>query len=103
MEQPDPSRDALRPDDPLPDRRSQEPLCDEHGPIPTFPPREFDEHGRLVPLSPEERKLRSEALIRAINAIRSRPDHDPPDTMERMMRGIDANRPPGRKLFEGYY
>ena len=89
-----------------PERRTDETrrlLCDEQGPIPTFPPRQLDEHGRLIPLSPEERKARSEAAIRALKAIRSRPDDDPPDIEEQMMRGIDANRPPGRKLFEGYY
>jgi hypothetical protein len=88
------------------ERRTNEtrpPLCDEQGPIPTFPPRQLDEHGRLIPLSPEERKARCEAAIRALKAIRSRPDEDPPDIEEQMMRGIDANRPPGRKLFEGYY
>jgi len=79
------------------------PLCDEQGPIPTFPPRQLDERGRLIRLSPAERKARSEAAIRALKAIRVRPDDDPPDIEERMMRGIDANRPPGRKLFEGYY
>ena len=79
------------------------PLCDEQGPIPTFPPRQLDEHGRLIPLSPEERKARSEAAIRALKAIRNLPDDDPPDIEEQMMRGIDANRPPGHKLFEGYY
>jgi hypothetical protein len=78
-------------------------LCDEQGPIPTFPPRQLDEHGRLIPLSPEERKARSEAVIRALKAIRNLPDDDPPDIEEQMMRGIDATRPPGRKLFDGYY
>jgi hypothetical protein len=78
-------------------------LSDAQGPIPTFPPRALDEHGRLIPLSDEERRARSEAAVRALKAIRDRPDDDPPGTTERMMRGIDANRPPGRKLFEGMY
>lgn len=77
-------------------------LCDADGPIPTFPPRTLDARGRLVPISPEERKARSEAAIRTIRALAALPDDDPPDTMERMMRGIDEGRP-YRKLFEGLY
>ncbi|MEO6809489.1 MAG: hypothetical protein ABI353_10310 [Isosphaeraceae bacterium] len=77
-------------------------LCDADGPIPTFPPRTLDARGRLVPISPEERKARSEAAIRAIRAIRQRPDNDPPGTEAAFMRGIDEERP-HRKLFEGMY
>ncbi len=79
------------------------PLCDAEGPIPTFPPRALDEHGRLIPLSPEERTARRDAAIRTIKALQSLPDTDPEGSDEEMMRGIDANRPPGRKLFEGMY
>jgi hypothetical protein len=82
-------------------KATQLPLQDELGPIPTFPPRQLDERGRLIPLSLEERKARSEAAIRTLKAIRARPDDDPSDIEEQMMRGIDANRPMGRKLFEG--
>jgi hypothetical protein len=77
------------------------PLCDAEGPIPTFPPRELDAQGRLKPLTPEEQRARAAAAVRTLNAIRSRPDGDPPGTEESVMRGIDANRPPGLKLFEG--
>ena len=35
-------------------------LCDELGPIPMFPPLRHDEKGRIIPLTPEERKARSE-------------------------------------------
>jgi hypothetical protein len=77
-------------------------LRDAEGPIPTFPPRALDAQGRLVPISAEERRERSRAAIRALKAIESLPD-DPPGTTEEMMRGIDANRPPGSKLFEGMY
>jgi hypothetical protein len=77
-------------------------LCDERGPIPMFSPRELDEHGRLIPLSPGERKARSEAAIRALRAIGKRPDTDPPGTAELVMRGIDEGRP-HRPLFEGMY
>ena len=78
-------------------------LSDELGPIPKFPRRALDERGRLVPLTPEERQARTEALARTIEALLSLPDDDPPGTEIEMMKGIDANRPPGQKLFEGYY
>jgi len=72
-------------------------------PSPRFRSRAMDAQGRVIPLTPEERKARSEALRRTLEAIDSRPDDDPPGIEEEMMRGIDANRPPGSKLFEGYY
>ena len=78
-------------------------LVDEQGPIPTFPPRELDEHGRLVPISEEERRARASAASRALAALDALPDEDPPETEEEMMRGIDSHRPPGQKLFEGMY
>ena len=34
-------------------------LRDAEGPIPTFPARALDAHGRLVPISAEERRERS--------------------------------------------
>jgi len=77
-------------------------LCDEQGPIPTFPPRAVDEQGRLIPLSAEERKARSEAAIRALNAIGKITDEtDTDENWGEFFRGIDANRPLGQKLFEG--
>lgn len=79
------------------------PLVDEQGPIPTFPPRQLDEHGRLIPISSEERAARRDAALRAIEALRNAPDEDPPGTEQEMMRGIDSHRAPGRKLFEGMY
>ena len=85
-------------------RRGFEPLEDELGPIPTFPPRESDEQGRLIPISPEERAARMAAVLRALDAIATMTDEDePPDLMEAGMRGIDEDRPPGQKLFEGMY
>lgn len=78
-------------------------LVDEHGPIPTFPPRQVDEHGRLIPISEEERRARHSAAIRALKALDKLPDNDPPGTEQEMMRGIDSHRPPGAKLFEGLY
>jgi hypothetical protein len=76
------------------------PLVDAEGPIPTFVPRQFDEHGRLIPLSDEERQARARAAVRALEALDRLPDDDPPGTDEAVLRGIDAHRPPGCKLFE---
>jgi hypothetical protein len=77
-------------------------LVDDRGPIPTFPPRVLDAHGRLIPLSPEERAARRDAAIRVLKSLRGLPDDDPPGTEEAMMRGIDEGRP-HRPLFEGMY
>jgi hypothetical protein len=76
-------------------------LADAEGPIPAFSPRAVDEQGRLIPLSADERRARTEAVLRALTALPGLPDGDPPDTLERLMRGLDEHRPPGRKLFEG--
>jgi hypothetical protein len=78
-------------------------LVDKQGPIPTFPPRQLDEHGRLVPISEEERRARASAASRALAALDALPDEDPPGTEEEMMRSIDSHRPPGQKLFDGMY
>jgi hypothetical protein len=78
-------------------------LADELGPIPTFPPRALDEHGRLIPISLEERKARSGAIIRTLKALAELPDEEPAVPNEVIWRGLDAERPPGQKLFEGLY
>jgi hypothetical protein len=75
-------------------------LCDEQGSIPTFKPRALDEHGRLIPLTPEERRERRQAYERMKRAIEHLPDNDPPDVFEEGMRGIDAERP-HHPLFKG--
>lgn len=79
-------------------------LCDADGPIPTFAPRTLDEHGRLIPLSPEEQKTRSEAALRALKAIEQINDEsDSDDELWReAFRDLDAQRP-HRPLFEGMY
>jgi hypothetical protein len=79
-----------------------EPLSDEQGPIPDYPPRRYDEQGRPLPFTPDEIKLRSEIFRRAMRAIDAT-DQDPPGSDEEFMRGIDSHRPEGMKLFEGYY
>jgi threonyl-tRNA synthetase len=62
-----------------------------------------DAQGRILPLSPEEEKADRERFAKIMEELRAVPDDDPPDTLERMMRGVDENRPPGQKLFEGMY
>ena len=79
------------------------PLVDEHGPIPTFPPRQLDEYGRLIPISDEDRNARRDAALRTIAALRNEPDEDPLGIEQEMMRGIDSRRAPGQKLFEGMH
>jgi hypothetical protein len=86
---------------PLSEDSTHDGLTDELGPIPCFPPRQLDAHGRLIPLTPEERKARSKAAIRALAAIEKLPDDDPIGVEAEFMRGIDENRPEGRKIFEG--
>ncbi len=76
-------------------------LANVHGPIPAFPPRAVDEQGRLLPLTAEERRARSEAVVRTLAEMRDLADNDPPDTLERLMTGLDAHRPPDPSLFEG--
>jgi hypothetical protein len=78
-------------------------LVDEQGPIRTFPPRQLDEHGRLIPISEAERRARANAASRALAALDALPDEDPPGTEVEMMWGIDSHRSPGQKLFEGMY
>jgi hypothetical protein len=82
--------------------RVEEPLYDEQGLIPDYPPRRCDEKGRPLPFTPEEISLRSEIFRRAMAVINAN-DQDPPGSDEEFMRGIDSHRPEGSKLFEGYY
>jgi hypothetical protein len=86
---------------PASDLSTPDELADELGSIPAFPPRQLDEQGRLIPLTAEERKARSQAAIRALTAIQRLPDDDPPGIEAEFMRGIDENRPADRKIFEG--
>jgi hypothetical protein len=78
-------------------------LCDEQGPIPIFPRRQVDDHGRLIPISPEESQARSDARVRALKAIARIPDDTGDDERWReALRDLDEQRP-HRPLFEGMY
>jgi hypothetical protein len=94
---------ALTTDDPPAAAPPHDGLCDEQGPIPTFPPRQLDERGRLIPLSQEARAARSAAILRALKAVAKLPD-DPGDgrRWRDAMHDLDAHRP-HRPLFEGSY
>jgi hypothetical protein len=76
-------------------------LCDERGPIPVFGPVRTDRQGRIL-MSEQERAARRDAAIRALRALESLPESDPPGTAERFMRELDENRT-HRPLFEGMY
>jgi hypothetical protein len=59
--------------------------------------------GRLLPLTDQERRARSEALGRALDEIAGMTDETDTDQVWRdILRGIDAGRP-HRPLFEGSY
>jgi hypothetical protein len=59
--------------------------------------------GRLRPLSDEQRRARTEALNRALDALADLTDATDTDaTWREVMRGIDESRP-HRPLFEGSY
>lgn len=54
--------------------------------------------GRLLPLTDDQRKARSEALARALDEI----DEIADETWREIFRSIDEGRP-DRPLFEGQY
>jgi hypothetical protein len=68
------------------------------------PPHGIDlETGRLLSLTDEQRRARSEALARALDQIDTITDAtDTDEVWADVMRGIDEGRP-HRPLFEGSY
>ena len=67
---------------------SAKPTADDQGVIPTFPPRQLDDRGRLVPLSAEEGRARAEAALRALKALDSiGDDADHRDALEAIQTG----------------
>ena len=64
---------------------------------------DFNANGRLLPISEEERKARSEAFRKALDEIQQMTDESETDEMwADIFRSIDEGRP-HRKLFEGMY
>ena len=78
-------------------------LVDERGPIPEFGPGKFHPDGTVVHPLPGEMEARQDAYRRRVKLRAHLPDTDPPGVDEQFMRNMDAERPPGFKLFEGYY
>lgn len=71
--------------------------------MPEPPTSGVDEHGRLIPLSDEEWKVRAEKLARTLAEIdRSADESDSVEVWQEAMRSIDKARP-HRPLFEGMY
>jgi hypothetical protein len=68
-------------------------------PIEVLPKPGVDPSGRLAPISDEEWRDRAASLRGALAEIDAG-DDDPPGTFEQVMRGIDENRAPGRKLLD---
>jgi hypothetical protein len=58
--------------------------------------------GRIMPMSQEERRCRSEALRMTLDAIAELLDDDPPEAFAEFMRGIDEGRR-HRPMFKGMY
>jgi hypothetical protein len=70
---------------------------------PALPPRAIDADGRLLPMSDEERRARSERFQATLAGLRAmRGETDTPERWSEVMRGIDEGRPE-RPLFEGRY
>ena len=61
----------------------------------------LDEHGHAIPPTEAERKVRTEAIRLALEAMAAIPD-DPNEPDEEFMRAMDEARP-DRPLFEEFY
>jgi hypothetical protein len=63
--------------------------------------RDTDSHGRVLPVTPEERRVRSENLRRTIERLRNEAGNpDDEGDWSEVYRSIDEGRPE-RPLFEG--
>ena len=68
---------------------------------PAGPRLRFDEQGHAIPFTDEERRARTEAVLRMLAEMAAMPDH-PPGSDEEFMRAIDEGRPE-RPLFREFY
>jgi len=59
-----------------------------HPPTGALPKSRLGPDGKILPISEEERRRRSEALRKTLDAIAQIPDDDPPGTFEEFMRAI---------------
>jgi len=84
-------------------RAAEEPQGMAIAPTPTQPDTIDSATGRLLPLTDEQRRARSEALRRALDDVEAMagPD-DTDDAWREVMRGVDEGRP-HRPLFGGQY
>jgi hypothetical protein len=62
-----------------------------------------DERGRIIPASPKELRARADYLLGLFQQWEENPQPEDPEGDREFLRAIDANRPEGRKLSEGYY
>jgi hypothetical protein len=74
---------------------NDQPLGDDQGPIPAFPPLKLDERGRIIPLSSEEWEARSETARRMLNRLRDTEEVDPPGSDEEFLRTLIGNAEEG--------
>jgi excisionase family DNA binding protein len=96
-------RRVLIPLDAIDRPRTQESPVMATAPTPDRPGAVDPATGRLRPLTDRERRARSEALGRALDAIAGMTDETDTDEVWRdVLRGIDEGRP-HRPLFEGSY
>ena len=71
-------------------------------PTPSRTPTIDPETGRLLPLTDEQRKARSEALARVFSELAPADETETDEAWRDVLRGIDEGRP-HRPLFEGMY
>jgi hypothetical protein len=61
----------------------------------------LDEHGRIIPLTEEQRRARTEKILKMLEKIAAIPD-DPESPDEAFWRAMDESRP-DRPLFRELY
>jgi hypothetical protein len=69
------------------------------------PRSDCDAHGRVLPISDQEWRARSEKLEEVLDSFEAMPDDDPPRAHEQAMRNLDEGRRSMgmRTLFDGIY